>query len=256
MMKSWYFELIRRNRLLAYSGLVCFIICIGLVILSFFDGRQLFGVNIWNKPIKFYLSIAVLFWTTGWLMNDISNRKAVRLISIGTVICLAGELVIINSQAFQGKASHFNVSTPTDGILFGIMGILIFVNSLFYVYLLILFARQKGLAKGYKIGVILGLIIFLIGGYEGYIMGARLSHTVGADDGQEGIFFLSWAKAYGDLRIFHFFALHGLQVLSLAGWYIFRHNPKGIWAFGLFYIILSSGTLWYALQGKSFLGFL
>ncbi len=255
-MKNWYFELVRRNRLLADSGLLCFIITACLVILSFFDGRELFGVNIWNKPIKFYLSIGVLLWTTGWLMNDIPNPKSVKIISIGTLFCLVGELVIITLQAVQGKASHFNVASPTDGILFAMMGILIFVNSLFYIYLLILFVRVKGLEKGYKIGVILGLLIFLIGGYEGYMMAGRLSHTVGAADGQEGVFFLSWAKAYGDLRIFHFLGLHGLQVLSLAGWYWFKENPKGIWIFGLIYIILSSGTLWYALQGKSFLGFL
>jgi len=35
-------------------------------------------------------------------------------------------------------------------------------------------------------------------------MAGRLSHTVGATDGQEGYFLLGWAKAYGDLRIFSF----------------------------------------------------
>jgi hypothetical protein len=48
-------------------------------------------------------------------------------------------------------------------------------------------------------------------------MAGRMSHTVGTVYGQDGYFLLGWAKAYGDLRIFHFLSLHALQVLSLIG---------------------------------------
>ena len=251
-MKNWYLELVRRNQFLAYSGLVFLIIALAMCLAPLFDTRELFGVSVWNKPIKFYVSTTVLLWTIGWIMHDLPNKKQVRFISKGVFICLTLELVLITYQAIQGKASHFNVTNPLDGVIFGMMGMIIFINSLFFIYLLILFLRVKTLPRGYQVGIISGLFIFLLGGYEGYLMAARLSHTVGAADGQEGIFFLSWAKSYGDLRIYHFLGLHALQVLSLIGWYFFKDQPKAMWVTALIYFILSSGTLWLALQGKSF----
>ena len=82
-------------------------------------------------------------------------------------------------------------------------------------------------------------------------MAGRLGHTVGASDGQEGYFLLGWAKSYGDLRIFHFLGLHALQVLSLAGWYLFKNETWKMLIFGIVYFLMSSGILWISLQGKS-----
>lgn len=44
------------------------------------------------------------------------------------------------------------------------------------------------------------------------------------DDGQEGIFFLNWAKGYIDLRIFHFLGLHALQPILLFAWFFAKEN--------------------------------
>jgi hypothetical protein len=251
MIRTWYLELHRRNRLLALSGLVYLLIALVLAILPLFDSRELLGVSIWNKPLKFFISTTILFWTVGWIMADIQNKNAVSFISRGIFLLLSAELILISYQAIQGKISHFNISNPVDGAIFGTMGILIFLNSLLFVYLLFLISREKTLPKGYKLGVQLGLIIFLIGGYEGYLMAGRLSHTVGAMDGQEGYLLLGWAKAYGDLRIFHFLGLHALQVLALAGWYLFKNEPWQMLVTGLVYFLMSSGILWISLQGKS-----
>ncbi|MHA7129570.1 hypothetical protein [Algoriphagus namhaensis] len=251
-MKAWFLDLARRNRLLAYAGLAFLLVAIGMCFGPLLDSRELFGVSVWNKPIKFYLSTTVLLWTTGWIMHELPGKRQVRFISTGVLICLSLELILITYQAVQGKASHFNVANPLDGAIFGMMGIIIFINSLFFIYLLILFVRTKTIAPGYRVGILSGLFIFLLGGYEGYLMAAKLSHTVGASDGQEGLFFLSWAKAYGDLRIYHFIGLHALQVLSLMGWYFFKHRPGAMWITSLVYLVFSSGTLWYALQGKGF----
>ncbi len=254
MIRNWYHELRRRNRLLADAGLIYLAIFLILAILPVFDTRELFGVSIWNKPAKFFISITVLFWTIAWIMEDLPQRKSVKFISWGIFLMLSLELILITLQSIRGTGSHFNISSPIDGSIFGIMGILIFINSLFFIYLLILFSKVNHLPKGYQLGIQLGLILFLIGGYEGYLMAANLSHTVGAPDGQEGIFFLGWAKAYGDLRIFHFVGLHALQVFALAGWYFFRNAPGKMFLFAWVYFLISSATFWLALQGKSIFG--
>ncbi len=251
MIQNWFLELRRRNRLLADSGLFYFLVFLFLVIVSFFDSRELVGVSVWNKPMKFFSSITILFWTIGWIMADLSKQKAVKILSRFVFTLLTLELILISFQAFQGKMSHFNVSNPVDGAIFGLMGILIFMNSLCFVYLLFLISIEKNLPNGYKLGLQIGLVIFLIGGYEGYLMAGRLSHTVGATDGQEGYFFLGWAKAYGDLRIFHFLGIHALQVLALVSWYFFRKEPTKVAIFGIVYFLFSSGIFWNSLQGKS-----
>jgi len=134
------------------------------------------------------------------------------------------------------------------------MGIMIFLNSVVAAWVLVLFTKVKTLPNGYLKAIQIGLIIFLIAGFEGFFMAGRLSHTIGASDGQEGIFFLGLAKANGDLRVFHFLGLHSIQVLSVIGWYFFKDQPRKIIVVGLIYFILSSGTLWMALQGKGLTG--
>jgi hypothetical protein len=99
------------------------------------------------------------------------------------------------------------------------------------------------------------MLIFVVASMEGYLMAGNLSHTVGAPDGQEGIFFLNWAKAYGDLRIFHFVGLHALQAVPLFAWFFAKNNVKRVNIFAAVYFILSLGTLWNALAGRGiFLG--
>lgn len=247
---TWYFELEKRNPLLAKAGALGFLIAIGLVLGSLFDQRELLGINVWNKPIKFFLSVSIYFWTMGWLMEDLNQPKKVSRISLFIFLLLTGELVIITFQAIRGEQSHYNISSYFDAALFQLMGIMIFINSVVAAWVLFLFTKVKTLPKGYLRAIQIGLIIFLIAGFEGFFMAGRLGHTIGAPDGQEGIFFLGWAKAYGDLRIFHFVGLHSIQVLSLVGWYLFKDQPGKITVVGLIYFILSSGTLWLALLGK------
>lgn len=254
MPATWYYELERRNSLLAKAGVIGFVLAIGLVFLSFFDQRELLGVSVWNKPIKFFISVSIYFWTMGWLMEDLNQPKKVSRISLFIFLLLTGELIIITFQAIRGELSHYNISSYFNAALFQLMGIMIFLNSVVAAWVLFLFTKVKNIPKGYLMGIQIGLIIFLIAGFEGFLMAGRLGHTIGASDGQEGIFFLGWAKAYGDLRVFHFLGLHSIQVLSLIGWYFFRDQPRKIAVLGLIYFLLSSSTLWMALEGKGLLG--
>ena len=66
-------------------------------------------------------------------------------------------------------------------------------------------------------GVRLGLLLFLAGSAEGQPMVNNGGHTVGAPDGVPGLPFLNWSKAFGDLRIAHFFGVHSLQAFPLLG---------------------------------------
>lgn len=50
----------------------------------------------------------------------------------------------------------------------------------------------------------LSIILFVIFSFEGFAMGSRLSHTVGAANDNSNLFVVGWSKTFGDLRVAHF----------------------------------------------------
>ena len=243
-------EIFQRNQLLAWFGLLNFFLFLVLIIVSQFDTRTLFNLNVWVKPMKFFISIGIFSWTMAWLLYYIKSSGKVFRISLVIVLMMTVELIIINVQAYRGVPSHFNIQSVMDGILFQIMGIAILVNTIMVFWGYRLFAKYSQLPNGYYWSIRLGMLIFIIASLEGYLMAANLGHTIGADDGQEGYFFLNWAKEYGDLRVAHFLGLHALQVVPLFGWFVAKDKPKWVFNFSLLYFLLSFGTFWQAIAGK------
>ena len=101
------------------------------------DDRQLLGENVWLKPAKFAVSIPIYCVTVALLLSVYPySFKIKQRISriIGWVLILEVPLVMI--QAGRGVRSHFNQETPLDGIIFGLMGLLIFINTLVLFYMM------------------------------------------------------------------------------------------------------------------------
>jgi hypothetical protein len=84
-------------------------------------------------------------------------------------------------------------------------------------------------------------------------------HTVGAPDGDPGIPGVGWSTQHGDLRIPHFFGLHGVQLLPLLGWLMLRRRSsqsdrnqiRMAFAATASYITLIGILMWQALRGQS-----
>jgi len=190
-----------------------------------FDRRSIFGLNPWIKPIKFELSVIVFLLTVGlmlWGLGDGGDRPALARsrawLGWGFGVAMIVENTIIALQSARGVPSHMNYSTPLNGMLFGVMGLFILLNTAFAAWLLALWMRTgAGLESAVVWGIRLGLLFLLVGSIEGVRMVAHGAHTVGASDGSAGLPFLNWSTRYGDLRVAHFFALHALQAFPLAG---------------------------------------
>ncbi len=239
--------------------LVVAVACIiGLVV----DDRTLLGVNVWIKPLKFMISGAVYLFTAGFLITlyPFSKRKKNIINNINS-FCLLIEGSIIVAQASRGIQSHYNTSTPLDAILFAMMGLLIGINVIIMVWFLIETVRLKmNTSKPVQFGIFLGWIIIIVGSWVGGQMIGQLSHNVGVADGGAGLPLLNWSTIAGDLRVAHFFGLHGIQVIPLVGFFLSqkwntstRNQIIATGVFGMFYASFVAWTYYQASSGLALL---
>ncbi|GAB2600234.1 hypothetical protein [Spirosoma areae] len=103
--------------------------------------------------------------------------------------------------------------------------------------------------SAYVWAIRLGILLFVIFAFEGFMMASRLSHTVGAADGGAGLPVANWSTRYGDLRVAHFFGMHALQLLPLFGYYVAR-RPVQVIAMAAVYLLFVTFLLMQALAGK------
>jgi hypothetical protein len=246
----WIEELHQRNNILAWYSWVCLIGAITCFTLSKTTSVQVNGINAYIKPTKFFLSTVIFCATMAWIAFELKKPITIKYYSIAIIAILSFELIVITWQAANGRISHFNISTKFYSLLFSLMGIAISILTLYTAYIGYLFFVTPNLQipVGYLWGIRLGILFFVIFAFEGGIMGAKLQHTIGALDNNNGIQFLNWSKKYGDLRIAHFIGMHALQILPLAGFYVFK-TPASFITFCCFYFVFTVYTLLNALRG-------
>ena len=201
-----------------------------VLLLYAIDPREILGVSVWEKPLKFLISGALYSTTFSWLYTYVdTGRKLARAMGTVISIMLLTELLVITGIAAMGTTSHFNVSTPFNIAMWSVMATAI---SIVWVATFLLSAglwnstRMPGdlrLAVRWAIGLGLagiGIAFTMTPPRPHQILpehwaGIAGAHTVGAPDGGSGLPFFGWSTEAGDLRVSHFFGLHALQVLPL-----------------------------------------
>jgi len=197
------------------------------------DDRVLLGAPIWLKPFKFAVSIALYLVTWAWMVSLLEKGKRLaRHVSLGLVIAVSVEYVIIVVQVVRGQTSHFNGTTPLNATLYAIMGVTIsalWVGTFVLTVLLFLTPLKD---KASQWGIRLGAVIALAGLGLAFLMtsptamqlaamktdtfdGVVGAHSVGVADGGPGMAVTGWSTTGGDLRIPHFVGMHALQALPL-----------------------------------------
>lgn len=249
-------ELANRNPILFWLGNLSFMGFILLLILFFVDTRTIGNINVWVKPIKFTTTLWIYSWTLAWILEELASRKLAKLASIGIFVFMFLEVSLIIFQASRGVASHFNISTPFDGIIFSLMGILILMNTLILIYITVKFFNLKN-TNPYVWGIRFGLIILILASAEGGYMASKLSHSINASNEGMRLPFLGWSKQGGDLRIAHFLGIHALQFLPLLGWQIeklkFKNSVLMISLIAFLYAIMVYYFFYQAILGIPFL---
>jgi hypothetical protein len=252
-MLDFLHQLKNRNETLFFFGLVCLIFSIIFLILAKSTSTQVFGVNAWYKPFKFAFSTLAFAWAMAWYCYYLPDFN-IRLFNWSIIILLGFEIVYIAIQASKGQLSHFNISTSFYAAMYSLMAVAASLVTIYTAYVGFLFFKHSfaELPDYYVWAIRLGIIIFVIFSFQGFAMGSRLSHSVGAINDNSNWFIVGWSTTVGDLRIAHFIGMHALQVLPLLAYFLLKNVPLTI-SLSILYVLLAVYTLVQALQGKPLL---
>lgn len=223
----------KTNAPLTTTGLLMLPVLVAALIGLGIDPRLITGVPAWLKPAKFAVSIAIYSFTLAWIFGFLPAwPRTRRIVGWVTAVVLPLEMALISLQAWRGVTSHFNVATPFDGAVFGVMGAAIVTQTLSTVAVAVALWREQLPDRALGWALRLGMTMTIIGALTGGLMtrptrqqldaaraGSSMTiagaHTVGAADGGPGIAGTGWSTAHGDLRVPHFVGLHSLQLLPV-----------------------------------------
>lgn len=237
--------------LLASFGLLALWVAMGL------DARLFQGENVWVKPIKFHVALAVYLATLAFFARYLPAPMRAGPIWRGfaLAVCFAvlAELVWIGGAAALNTASHFNES-PVMGAIYGLMGVfaVLLTSGSLVMGAAIWRNPNTGLSPALQLGVALGLILTFaltvpVAGY----LSSNAGHFVGTST--RALWGMGWSRDAGDLRVAHFLATHAMHAVPLAG---FTGSRRLVWLAAAGYALLVAGTFWQALQGQPFLPWL
>jgi hypothetical protein len=219
---------LKHSKSLFWLAVICTVVAVALIPLWILDSRQLLGVSVWEKPIKFYISVAIFSFTYSWLSSFLTRGgRWVKLTGLVIAVSLAVEIVIILAMASIGETSHFNVSSSTAIAIWSIMATFISIVLFSTIFISIMIMIQKQQPFNLKLALAMGSFNTAVGMGLAYLMtwptatqlanyqGIAGAHAVGVSDGGPGLPFLGWSTVAGDLRVGHFFGLHSIQVSAI-----------------------------------------
>ena len=239
-----------RNETMFYFGVACLVLSMLFLILAKTTTTQVYGVNAWYKPFKFAFSTLTFAWAMAWYCFYLPNFN-VSLFNWTVIILLGFEIAYIALQAGRGQLSHYNQSTPVYAALFSMMAFAASAVTIYTAYVGFLFFSKSfpELPTYYVWAIRLSIVLFVIFSFEGFAMGSRLSHTVGAANDNSNLLIVGWSKTFGDLRVAHFIGMHALQIIPIVSYYLLK-NTKLTIALVIGYGFLALFTLIQALKGK------
>ena len=240
------------------------------------DPRVIVGAPAWLKPAKFAISTAIYAFTFAWIFTYLAVwPRLTRIVGATTAGVMVIEVALIAAQAARGTTSHFNVGTPSDAIIFAVMGVAIVLAWAASIALAVALFRQPFADRPLGWALRLGLLITVIGSATGGLMtrptGAQMAaarathrmpvagaHTVGAADGGRGLPGTGWSREHGDIRVPHFLGLHGVQILALIAFLLRRmtsplRRQRAVMVAAASYASLFGILLGQALSGQSVL---
>lgn len=250
-------ELWTRERRLTLFAALMLALLVPMAVAFAVDDRMLRGVNVWIKPMKFALSIAVLALTTAWFVGHLRpERRATRSVDVIAWLLIGSggfELGYIMLQAALGQGSHYNVGDPLHATMYTLMGLGALVLTATQPMLAWQLHRHADRTRpaAFRLAVILGLVLtFVFGAGVGGLLGG-----IQPPDGP-GLPLLGWSLAGGDLRPAHFVGIHAGQALPLVGFaaaalFGTQRSKSVVWGATTAYTVLFVALVAWGLAGRT-----
>jgi hypothetical protein len=229
------------------------------------EQRQLAGVNVWAKPLKFEFSLVAYLITLAFFARFLpagtTRRRWYRIYSAIVAGAIVAELIWLIGAAGAGVASHFNRATPLMDAAYAVMGVgAVTLTTPTLVYGVMIARNQRsGLSPALKGAVSLGLVLtFVLTLLVAGTMASGTTHLVGGNlSDAEAAPLMGWARDGGDLRVPHFFATHAMHFIPAFGLLSVvmfgRTDRRPVWAFAALFAAFVGWTFLQALSGRPFL---
>lgn len=212
----WSTQIIKRHPLFWGAAIVFAICCIPLLALLALDTRTLSGVNVWVKPLKFFVSISIYFATLAWVAQQLPGHvRDGKKLNIANVVFIAAaviELAWITAAASLAIRSHYHSELVFWRAIYPVMGIIaITLTSATATYAVVAY---RHLSPGpIRTGIVggLGLTFALTMMTVGTLTGVGFEAPNPALQDVPRIPFFGWPITFLDQRVAHFLSLHAMQ---------------------------------------------
>lgn len=208
----------------AATGLMLALAMVPTLAAMALDSRLFQGDSVWLKPLKFELALSVyalsLAFFAQWLPDGMTGRRSYQVFRAVVVAAMSAEMIWIAGAAMFGTASHYNVSTPLWGAIYGLMGVaaVTLTSASLVLAVAIWRNRDTGLPGALHLSIVLGLALtFLLTVPVAGTLSSLPGHFIGTPVTGAAVPLMGWSREVGDLRLPHFLATHALHLLPLAG---------------------------------------
>lgn len=214
-------------------GVVLLLLTPLLAMATGLDDRTLYGRSLWDKPLRFALSLGVFALTLSLAVQWLQDRMPVpgwRWLAPLLSATLVFETGWIAVQAARGVDSHFNEGTPFEALMFSLMGVGATLMSLAVLWLGLVAARramvstlpaERLIAFGMALGFV-GTGVLLPWTGEALVDVGRSQSVFSA---AQALPLLGWRLDGTDPRPAHFVAAHMMQALPLMAIWLTRSHP-------------------------------
>lgn len=198
------------SRRMGVAGAVLGVSALTHLIVLLADGGTWEGAVSFRKPITFGISVGLILWTCGWIMDRLPDRPRLeRALSITLIASGLFEVALITVQAWRGVPSHFNVFTPGDSTVFSLMGASIGVFSVGLAALFLWSILQRPSDRPTRLAILAGMALVITGlGIGSWIIDLGMEMTERLRMVPDTVL----AGGAGVAKFPHAMAFHGIQL--------------------------------------------
>ena len=216
---------------------------------SRFDHRQLAGEDVWKKPAKFGISLALHFATFALVADCLGDGTVLLAVAWASVGAAVLEVSYIAVQAGRQRWSHFNKDTRVEATIYAMLGIgaLLVLSPAVAVGSAAALSPPSAWTPAVKLAVPVG---FLMGAALTLLvtltMGRKNNRYAGpAPAAPRTMRLTGWTLNAADLRPAHFFGTHimqGLPLIALAASWLLAPTVALVVT-----VVAAAGWTWFTL---------